>query len=268
MFGLGFFEIFLLGTIALIVLGPDKLVLAMRQLGKWYALFLHNKDRLQREVGTELDLVALQRQIKADVETELAKLRAAEAALKAELNTLKKDVDFTKKDVTTEKITDISDTLDPAAADRRGLLGLDTALTPETTTESTGTENLSTESTSDNHPNHTPTAPKNAWQAIAAFGQNTDTKSTEKPNIETPTVEPPSPPNNTADSNASENHTFGEVSAQSAFKDAPEITKPMNGRFFLLGEYDKKRRLPPPPFLANTKADALLYETPNLYPSF
>lgn len=258
MFGLGFFEIFLLGTIALIVLGPDKLVLAMRQLGKWYALFLHNKDRLQREVGTELDLVALQRQIKADVETELAKLRAAEAALKAELNTLKKDVDFTKKDVTTEKITDSSDTLDPATADRRGLLGLDTALTPETTTEST----------SDNHPNHTPTAPKNAWQAIAAFGQNTDTKSTENLNTETPKVESPSPPNNTADSNASESHTFGEVSAQSAFKDAPEITKPMNGRFFLLGEYDKKRRLPPPPFLANTKADALLYETPNLYPSF
>lgn len=266
MFGLGFFEIFLLGTIALIVLGPDKLVLAMRQLGKWYALFLHNKDRLQREVGTELDLVALQRQIKADVETELAKLRAAEAALKAELNTLKKDVDFTKKDVTTEKITDSSDTLEPAAADRRGLLGLDTV--SDTVSDTVLTQDSPKEDPSTGDPLKPHTAPKNAWQAIAAFGQNTDTKSTENLNTETPKVEPPSPPNNTADSNASENHTFGEVSAQSAFKDAPEITKPMNGRFFLLGEYDKKRRLPPPPFLANTKADALLYETPNLYPSF
>ncbi len=37
-------------------------------------------------------------------------------------------------------------------------------------------------------------------------------------------------------------------------------TTPMNNRFFLLGDYDKARRLPPAPFLPNTQADTLLYQ--------
>ncbi|MDO4426857.1 MAG: twin-arginine translocase TatA/TatE family subunit [Moraxella sp.] len=238
MFGLGFFEIFLFGTIALIVLGPDKLVLAMRQLGKWYALFLHNKDRLQREVGAELDLVALQRQLKDDVQAELAKLRATEAALKAELNTLKKEADFTK-DALTKNTADGSDTLEPRAADRRGLLGLDTVsdaasdtvLTQDTPKEDPSTGELLTNDT----------APKNAWQAIAAFGHSAT---------------------HTADTDTEKNT---ENTAPTLAFNQPE-TKPMNGRFFLLGDYDKRRRLPPPPFLANTKADTLLYDTPEFYP--
>lgn len=34
-------------------------------------------------------------------------------------------------------------------------------------------------------------------------------------------------------------------------------TKPMTGQFFLLGDYDKKRRLPNAPFLPNYQADTL-----------
>lgn len=37
-------------------------------------------------------------------------------------------------------------------------------------------------------------------------------------------------------------------------------TKPMTGYFFLLGEYDRKKRLPKAPFLPNLTADKLLYE--------
>lgn len=41
-------------------------------------------------------------------------------------------------------------------------------------------------------------------------------------------------------------------------------TKPMTGQFFFLGDYDKKRRLPNPPFLPNYQADPLLTSsTPN-----
>lgn len=42
-------------------------------------------------------------------------------------------------------------------------------------------------------------------------------------------------------------------------KDNPP-TKPLSHHFFLLGDYDKKRRLPPPPFLPNHEADKLLYQ--------
>lgn len=36
--------------------------------------------------------------------------------------------------------------------------------------------------------------------------------------------------------------------------------KPMHYHWFLLGEYDRRRRLPPPPFLPNYAADPLLYQ--------
>lgn len=44
---------------------------------------------------------------------------------------------------------------------------------------------------------------------------------------------------------------------------APAVapTLPMNNRFFLLGEYDRQRRLPKAPFLPNYQADVLLYQT-------
>lgn len=43
-------------------------------------------------------------------------------------------------------------------------------------------------------------------------------------------------------------------------KDSPP-TKPLSCHFFLLGEYDKKRRLPNPPFLPNYRADKLLHQS-------
>lgn len=48
--------------------------------------------------------------------------------------------------------------------------------------------------------------------------------------------------------------------AQPPTQQTPPPNLPMVGRFFLLGDYDKKRRLPPPPFLPNYKADQLLYQ--------
>lgn len=41
----------------------------------------------------------------------------------------------------------------------------------------------------------------------------------------------------------------------------PALTRPWQNMWFLLGSYDRNRRLPPPPFLPNYQADALLYES-------
>ncbi len=143
MFNLGLFELTLFGMIALIVLGPEKLPIAARTLGKWYAFFRHTKERLQHEMTHELNLLQAQQEIKQELE----KLRAAENQMKAQM-----------------------DKLQSAIAQNQAHI-LDLEHTSQTT--------------------------------------------------------------------------------------AP--TQPNYNRFFLLGEYDKQRRLPAVPFLPNYKADALLF---------
>ena len=148
MFNLGFFELLLFGVIALIVLGPDKLIYAAKTLGKWYGQFRRISDKLQQDFASEFELNQLQKQF----ETEIAKIRASEQDLKNRLNQLQNDLqDGSKQTLQTGELT-----------------------------------------------------------------------------------------NN---------------------KKAP---LPLSGRFFLLGDYDKKRRLPNAPFLPNYKADKLLYHSMNI----
>lgn len=176
MFNLGLFELTLFAIIALIVLGPDKLLLAARTLGKWYARFLHTKERLQRDIVNELNLLETQQQIQA----ELAKIRKAEADMQAQMQKLQGQINKNSQE--------IMHLTDPLASDTA----------PNTATDITlGTLKGNPETL------HTPITTEN-------------------------TIE------NTA-------------------------TVPMNGRFFLLGDYDRHRRLPSAPFLPNRQADSLLY---------
>ncbi|SJM37377.1 Sec-independent protein translocase protein TatB [Psychrobacter pasteurii] len=48
---------------------------------------------------------------------------------------------------------------------------------------------------------------------------------------------------------------------QPAEVSAPQMTRPWENMWFLLGDYDRVRRLPPPPFLPNYTANPLLYTT-------
>lgn len=173
MFGLGFFELAIFGVIALIVLGPDKLPHAARQLGKWYALIVHTKNKLTHEMAVELQLLETQAQIKS----ELAKLRATESVIKEELAKLQGAVEQNREQILAE-------------------------LSP-----------------------HAPT-PKEP-----------STDSWVKDWISTHTDDPAT--------------------------DQLPTTKPMTGRFFLLGDYDKRRRLPPAPRLPNYQADRLQLTSAN-----
>lgn len=148
MFNLGLFELTLFGVIALIVLGPEKLPIAAKALGKWYAFFKNAKNRLQNDMLHELNLLETQEQMKV----EIAKLRDAENQIKAQMTELQNRINQNKTDILN--------------------LEKDTAL-----------------------------------DALA--------------------------------------------------KDTP-TNRPLTDRFFLLSDYDRKKRLPPPPFLANTIADRLL----------
>ena len=136
MFNLGLFELLLFGMIALIVLGPDKLLVMARTLGRWYGKFRRLSARLQSEFVSELELSKLQQEFQA----ELADIRRSEATLKSQLAEIQNSLQHT-----TQKTID-------------------------------------------------------------------------------------------------------------------EPTKPLHHHFFLLGDYDKKRRLPNAPFLPNHKADKLLHQ--------
>lgn len=89
MFDLGFTEILLLGAIALIVLGPEKLPHAARMAGAWYARIRRSISNIQREIEQEVNGL----EMKQRVERELASIRAAEQAMRDEINQIQTSTD-------------------------------------------------------------------------------------------------------------------------------------------------------------------------------
>ncbi|MDO4897197.1 MAG: twin-arginine translocase TatA/TatE family subunit [Moraxella sp.] len=159
MFNLGLFELGLFGVIALIVLGPEKLIITARTLGRWYGNFRRLSARLQSELVSELELAEVQNELKAQID----EIRASEAKMKAQMQALQAKIHQTDQMARTSQSAILDD-----------------------------------------------------WQ-------HTDKSDTEH------------------------------------ISQAPQFdNSPMTYRFFLLGDYDKKRRLPPAPFLPNHQADKLL----------
>lgn len=178
MLNLGFFELTLFGIIALIVLGPEKLPIAARTLGKWYGNIRRMSARLQSEFVSELQLT----EVTDELKSELAKMRESEAKLKAQMAQLERSIQQSGQSV---KISTDSGSTSPA----------DTQLRQP--------------------------------QSV----QNIDDQN--------------------------------DVALTTA------LNMPMANRWFLLGDYDKKRRLPAAPFMPNYQADPLLYAhatTPNINP--
>ncbi len=155
MLNLGLFELGLFGVIALIILGPEKLIMTARTLGKWYGNFRRMSARLQSELVSELELTEVQNALRAEIE----EIRASEAKMKAQMQELQLKIRQADKRARTSQAAMLEED-DPSRDDAQ--------------------------------------------------------------------------------------HTL--------------ITAPLTHRFFLLGDYDKKRRLPPPPFLPNHQADKLLYQ--------
>ncbi|OBX48739.1 twin-arginine translocase TatA/TatE family subunit [Moraxella nonliquefaciens] len=158
MFNLGLFELGLFGVIALIILGPEKLIITARTLGKWYGHFRRMSARLQSELVSELELTEVQNALNAQID----EIRASEAKLKTQIQQLQTKL----------------------------------------------------------------------YQAEQMARTN---------------------------QNEILNHLQGGQDAQTDSINLQYNTIPLTHQFFLLGDYDKKRRLPPAPFLPNHKADRLLY---------
>lgn len=99
MLNIGLFELTLFGIIALIVLGPDKLIVAARTVGRWYGKIRRAGTRLQSEIANELQILETQEELKK----ELAKIRESEAQMQAQMNALQQSLGRTQNRFTQAK---------------------------------------------------------------------------------------------------------------------------------------------------------------------
>lgn len=63
MFDIGFFELILIGILALLVLGPERLPKAARTAGVWIGRVKQSFSSIQQEVNQQLHMEDMQRQL-------------------------------------------------------------------------------------------------------------------------------------------------------------------------------------------------------------
>jgi len=89
MFDLGFLELFIVGVIALLVLGPERLPAAARTAGQW----IGNAKRITRQFSEELD-----RQVKADEIRERLRQEQSDIGYEDIQQNVREALDEAKKD--------------------------------------------------------------------------------------------------------------------------------------------------------------------------
>ena len=82
MLNVGFSELLLFGIIALIVLGPEKLPVAARTAGRWYAHLRRLASNLQQDIEKEIQLSEL----REHMQQELGRIKAIEKQMQAQLD--------------------------------------------------------------------------------------------------------------------------------------------------------------------------------------
>ena len=78
MFDIGFAELLIIGVVALLVLGPEKLPVAVKTCGMWMGRIKRSVTAIQHEISEELRVEELRRTIaisKEELEKELSEMR-------------------------------------------------------------------------------------------------------------------------------------------------------------------------------------------------
>ncbi len=89
MFDIGFAELLVIGVVALLVLGPEKLPLAAKTCGLWIGRLRRSVNNIQREINEELRVDELRRTTameKEKLDEELAEMRKPFAFNEADTN--------------------------------------------------------------------------------------------------------------------------------------------------------------------------------------
>lgn len=94
MFDVGITELFFLGIIIVIVLGPDRLPEAIRYVSKVWVKFNHLKSDIQRKIDLELELT----QLKEELRGEIHQVKQLESQMQHYFSNLEHDlIDVQKK---------------------------------------------------------------------------------------------------------------------------------------------------------------------------
>lgn len=106
MFDIGFSEVLMFGAMALLVLGSEKLPIAVRSAGRWYARIRFTIANIQRDIEQEIDIVETRRAM----QQELAKIREAEQKMQQELEEIRGNM----KQMAEEQNQDVDSIKQPA----------------------------------------------------------------------------------------------------------------------------------------------------------
>lgn len=88
MLNIGFSEILLFGIIALVVLGPEKLPIAVRTAGRWYAHIRRLVTNVQRDIEQELQLT----EMREHMQKELDRIKSMEHNMQQQLDQMHDDL--------------------------------------------------------------------------------------------------------------------------------------------------------------------------------
>lgn len=110
MFDIGFLELVLIGVLALLVLGPERLPHAARTAGKWVGKAKRMASSLTDELNRQVKIDELQKKI--DQEGDSIKVDEVQKTIQAALDQAEKFKHLVNKDVTdlssTDNSTDVS----------------------------------------------------------------------------------------------------------------------------------------------------------------
>mgnify|MGYP000143704689 CR=1 FL=1 len=154
MFDIGFLELVIVGIIGLLVLGPERLPVAARTLGKWIGRARRMTSQFTKEIDRQIEIDELKAELKKqgeslDINDDVQKIRSTvNAALKEaeaadEYEPLPRD-DINKAFITPKPVPE------PARS-----LNTETADTETLNTDSVNTHSLNTEKAHSNQPSKT-----------------------------------------------------------------------------------------------------------------
>lgn len=101
MLDIGFSEILLFGIIALVVLGPEKLPIAVRTAGRWYAQFRRIITNVQHDIEQELKLAEMREQM----QQELNRIKQMEHNMQQQLDQINQNLNGLNQSLHVEPTT-------------------------------------------------------------------------------------------------------------------------------------------------------------------
>ncbi|HDN2511460.1 MULTISPECIES: Sec-independent protein translocase protein TatB [Providencia] len=126
MFDIGFSELLLVAVIGLVVLGPERLPVAVRTVAGWIRTMRSMAANVQNELSQELKLQELQETLKkveekANLEALSPELKQSMEELRTAAQSLKSGYQATTNDIETElnKAKEITDSYDTAVKDAK-----------------------------------------------------------------------------------------------------------------------------------------------------